>query len=213
MVHQHFTSVPAFTVAENVALAADWPVAPAVLRRRVRDLCERVGLPLDPDERAGRLSVGLKQRLEIVKALAADARVLLLDEPTAVLAPGEVEELLRVIRRFAAGGGAAVLITHKLDEALAGADRVTVLRKGRVVGSGPTLGLVTGHADGSDDWRPRSASIRRPGARCGDRVADPRGVARHLARGRTWDRGAGCVDLGASRRDRRCGGGRGQRAA
>ncbi len=97
-----------------------------------------MGLPLDPDERAGRLSVGLKQRLEIVKALAADTRVLLLDEPTAVLAPGEVEELLRVIRRFAAGGGAAVLITHKLDEALAGADRVTVLRKGRVVGSGPT---------------------------------------------------------------------------
>lgn len=137
MVHQHFTSVPAFTVAENVALAAGWPVAPAALRTRVRKLCERVGLPLDPEERAGRLSVGLKQRLEIVKALAADARVLLLDEPTAVLAPGETEELLGVIRRFAADGGAVVLITHKLDEALAAADRVTVLRKGSVVGSGP----------------------------------------------------------------------------
>jgi simple sugar transport system ATP-binding protein len=137
MVHQHFTSVPAFTVAENVALAAGWPVAPAALRTRVRELCDRVGLPLDPEERAGRLGVGLKQRLEIVKALAADARVLLLDEPTAVLAPGETEELLGVIRRFAADGGAVVLITHKLDEALAAADRVTVLRKGSVVGSGP----------------------------------------------------------------------------
>ncbi len=137
MVHQHFTSVPAFTVAENVALAAGWPVAPGPLRARVRELCEWVGLPLDPEERAGRLSVGLKQRLEIVKALAADARVLLLDEPTAVLAPGEAEELLAVVRRFAAEGGAAVLITHKLDEALSAADQVTVLRKGSVVGSGP----------------------------------------------------------------------------
>jgi simple sugar transport system ATP-binding protein len=137
MVHQHFTSVPAFTVAENVALSAGWSVEPRSLTRRVTDLCDRVGLSLDPDERAERLSVGLKQRLEIVKALAADARVLLLDEPTAVLAPAEVEELLRVVRRFTEDGGSAVLITHKLDEALAGADRITVLRRGVVVGSGP----------------------------------------------------------------------------
>ncbi len=143
MVHQHFTSVPAFSVAENVALAAGWPVTPAALRRRVRDLCDRVGLPLDPDERAGRLSVGLKQRLEIVKALAADARILLLDEPTAVLAPAEVEEFLQMVRRFTSEGGAAVLITHKLDEALSAADSVTVLRRGRVVGSGPAA-----------DWSP-----------------------------------------------------------
>ncbi len=137
MVHQHFTSVPAFTVAENVALAAGWPVAPRMLRRRVEEVSERIGLPLDPDSRSDQLSVGLRQRLEIVKALAADARVLLLDEPTAVLAPAEVQELLRVIRRFTAGGGAAVLITHKLDEALAAADRVTVLRRGEVVHTGP----------------------------------------------------------------------------
>jgi general nucleoside transport system ATP-binding protein len=133
MVHQHFTSVPGFTVAENVALAAGWPVAPAALRRRVRETSERAGLPLDPDARVEQLSVGLRQRLEIVKALAADARILLLDEPTAVLAPGEVEDLLGVIRRFTARGGSAVLITHKLDEALAAADRVTVLRRGQVV--------------------------------------------------------------------------------
>ena len=133
MVHQHFTGIPAFTVAENVALATGWPVTPGALRERVRQASERIGLPLDPDVRTGRLSVGLKQRLEIVKAVAADARILLLDEPTAVLAPAEVAELLDVIRRFTASGGAAVLITHKLDEALAAADRVTVLRRGAVV--------------------------------------------------------------------------------
>ena len=133
MVHQHFTSVPAFTVAENVALAAGWPVAPGQLRRRVKEASGQAGLPLDPDVRVEHLSVALRQRLEIVKALAAEARFLLLDEPTAVLAPAEVGDLLEVIRRFTSRGGAAVLITHKLDEALAAADRVTVLRHGEVV--------------------------------------------------------------------------------
>jgi simple sugar transport system ATP-binding protein len=136
MVHQHFTSVPALSVAENVALAAGWPVHSAALRERVRALAERIGLPLEPDTPAGRLSVGLKQRLEIVKALATDVRILLLDEPTAVLAPGEAEELLRVVRAFTARGGSAVLITHKLDEALGAADQVTVLRQGVVVHEG-----------------------------------------------------------------------------
>jgi simple sugar transport system ATP-binding protein len=144
MVHQHFTSVPALTVAENVALAAGWPVEPRALHERVRSLSERVGLPLDPETRAGHLSVALKQRLEIVKALATDARILLLDEPTAVLAPAEAEELLRVVREFTAHGGAAVLITHKLDEALAAADRVTVLRQGAVVFEGAVAGETTG---------------------------------------------------------------------
>jgi ABC-type uncharacterized transport system ATPase subunit len=140
MVHQHFTSVPALSVAENVGLAAGWPLHPAALRERVRALAERIGLPLEPDTPAGRLSVGLKQRLEIVKAFATDVRVLLLDEPTAVLAPGEAEELLRVVRAFTAQGGSAVLITHKLDEALAAADRVTVLRQGVVVHEGVVAG-------------------------------------------------------------------------
>jgi general nucleoside transport system ATP-binding protein len=137
MVHQHFTAVPALTVAENVALTAGWRVRPKELRERSRALSERLGLPLDPDQRAGRLSVALKQRLEIVKALAGDARILLLDEPTAVLAPAEAEELLQVIREFTASGGSAVLITHKLDEALRAADRVTVLRQGIVTYAGP----------------------------------------------------------------------------
>ena len=140
MVHQHFTSIPALTVAENVALATGWPVAPGPLRNRVQAVAERFGLPLDPDARVAELSVALKQRLEIVKALASDARILLLDEPTAVLAPGEAEELLRMVRAFTERGGAAVLITHKLDEALDAADRVTVLRQGSVAFTGAVVG-------------------------------------------------------------------------
>ena len=140
MVHQHFTSVPALSVAENVALAAGWDVRPGPLRERVRALAERVGLPLEPDLPAGRLSIALKQRLEIVKALASDARILLLDEPTAVLAPAEADELLHVIGEFTARGGAAVLITHKLDEALAAAGQITVLRAGAVVVDSPAAG-------------------------------------------------------------------------
>jgi simple sugar transport system ATP-binding protein len=84
MVHQHFTSVPALTVAENIALAAGWAGTPGQLCRKAESLSEQLGLPLDPDQRAGRLPVALKQRLEIVKALAVDANILLLDEPTAV---------------------------------------------------------------------------------------------------------------------------------
>ena len=137
MVHQHFTSIPALSVAENVALAAGWDVSPRALAARVEALAGEVGLPLDPLALADDLSVPLKQRLEIVKALAADARVLLLDEPTAVLAPAEAEELLRMVRAYVGRGNSAVLITHKLDEALAAADRVTVLRRGAVVRSGP----------------------------------------------------------------------------
>jgi simple sugar transport system ATP-binding protein len=137
MVHQHFTAIPALSVAENIALTGGWRVKRRQLRERTLALSERVGLALDPDLLAGRLSVALKQRLEIVKALAGDARILLLDEPTAVLAPPEVEELLDVIRAFTAAGGSVVLITHKLDEAFRAADRVTVLRQGSVTYTGP----------------------------------------------------------------------------
>ncbi|HET8761869.1 MAG TPA: ABC transporter ATP-binding protein [Gemmatimonadales bacterium] len=142
MVHQHATSVPSFTVAENVALVAGWPARPAEAARRVQALSERLQLPLDPAALADRLSVSLKQRLEIVKALAADASILLLDEPTAVLAPGEAEALLQRIREFTRQGGSAVLITHRLDEALAHADAITVLRRGAVTLEGVPADLT-----------------------------------------------------------------------
>ena len=140
MVHQHFTSIPALTVGENIALAAGWPVRPAALRSRVLALMDRVGLALAPESRAGVLTVAAKQRLEILKALATDATILLLDEPTALLAPSEADEVLRIVREFALGGGSAVLITHKLEEALRAADTVTALRSGRVTLAGPAAG-------------------------------------------------------------------------
>jgi len=132
MVHQHFTSIPAFTVAENIALTAEWPETGRAAERRASRLVERLGLPLRAADHVESLSAQLRQRLEIVKALAADATVLLLDEPTAVLAPREVDELLRFLRDFAVHGGTVVLITHKLDEVFRVADRVTVLRRGVV---------------------------------------------------------------------------------
>lgn len=133
MVHQHFTLVPAMTVAENVALGGAGRFDPAVAAQRVKEVAERAGLPLDPEARIADLPVGAQQRCEIVKALARDVSLLILDEPTAVLAPSEAEELMRWIRGFADAGHAVVLITHKLRDALAVADDITVLHRGRTV--------------------------------------------------------------------------------
>jgi simple sugar transport system ATP-binding protein len=133
MVHQHFTHVHSMTVAENVALGGRGTYNERSARERVVAIGRETGLVLDPDARAGELPVSAQQRLEIVKALARGARILILDEPTAVLAPLEVDDLMAFLRRYAAGGGAAVLITHKLREALAVAHGVTVLRAGYTV--------------------------------------------------------------------------------
>lgn len=133
MVHQHFTNVPAMTVAENVALGGRGRYRRLEAERVVAEIGVRTGLTLDARARADQLTVGALQRLEIVKALARNANVLILDEPTAVLAPNEIDELLHWIRGFADAGNAVVLITHKLREALSVADEVTVLRRGQVV--------------------------------------------------------------------------------
>lgn len=145
MVHQHFTHVSAMTVAENVALGRAGRYDATRAAARVREIGERTGLVLEPHERAGGLPVGAQQRLEIVKALGRDARVLILDEPTAVLAPTESAELLRWLRSFADAGNSVVLITHKLQEALSIADDVTVLRRGRAV-----LSARASHVDARD---------------------------------------------------------------
>ena len=138
MVHQHFPLIPVFTVAENVILGDEVRRGPFLdldtARTRIRALADRYGLDVDPDAVVGDLSVGEQQRVELVKALFRDADILLLDEPTAVLTPGEVDELFDVIRSLVAAGTSIVFITHKLREVLAIADRVTVLRGGEVVG-------------------------------------------------------------------------------
>ncbi|MEP6781211.1 MAG: ATP-binding cassette domain-containing protein [Gemmatimonadaceae bacterium] len=133
MVHQHFTLVPAMTVAENVALGAHGLFDAKDWASRVREIGLRTGLVLDPIARVEDLSVGAQQRCEIVKALARDVQVLILDEPTAVLAPAESQELLKWMRGFADSGGTVVLITHKLRDALGFADDITVLRHGATV--------------------------------------------------------------------------------
>jgi general nucleoside transport system ATP-binding protein len=137
MVHQHFMLVPAFTVAENAALGGTGRFDPTHAAKRVREVAQRTGLAIDPNARVADLPIGAQQRAELVRALAQHAQVLILDEPTAVLTPAESEELYRWMRRFADDGGTVVLITHKLREALAVADDVTVLRQGRTVLAAP----------------------------------------------------------------------------
>ena len=138
MVHQHFQLVPVMTVAENVILGHE-PIQGgsldmAAARRLVRDISSRHGLDVDPDAVIEDLPVGTQQRVEIVKALSREVKLLILDEPTAVLTPQETDELLAVMRELADRGTSIVFITHKLREVLAVADRVDVLRRGAVVG-------------------------------------------------------------------------------
>ncbi|MEP6491622.1 MAG: ABC transporter ATP-binding protein [bacterium] len=171
MVHQHFTNVPAMTVAENVALGARGGFHSADAARRVRDIASSTGLSLDPAARAGELPVGAQQRLEIVKALARGARTLILDEPTAVLAPVEADELLVWLRRFADAGHSVVLITHKLHEALRIADDVTVLRAGRVVLSSTAAGMTPAQLANALLGEDLSVAERGPSAAIG--IATP----------------------------------------
>ncbi len=145
MVHQHFTLVPTLSVVDNLALAAQaglGQVPRPAWRARLRALAEPLGWRIDPDVRCGELAVGEQQRVEIVKALAVGGRALILDEPTAVLTPSEALELFSALRGLTARGTAVVFISHKLAEVEAICDRVTILRRGRVVHAGPLAGLT-----------------------------------------------------------------------
>lgn len=146
MVHQHFELVPSFTVAQNVLLGREprrrGLYDDRAARARVAGLAAETGLAIDPAARVADLPIGAQQRVEILKALAADARLLILDEPTAVLTPQEADDLLAMVRRLADGGRSVVFISHKLPEVRAVADRIVVMRRGRVVGD-----LARGAAD------------------------------------------------------------------
>jgi general nucleoside transport system ATP-binding protein len=139
MVHQHFMLIPVFTVAENVALGHEPTKRGGVLdldaaRALVRKISDRFGFDVDPDALVEDLPVGVQQRVEIIKSLAREAKVLVLDEPTAVLTPQETDELMEIMRGLAKSGTSIVFITHKLREVKAVADKITVIRQGRVVG-------------------------------------------------------------------------------
>lgn len=148
MVHQHFMLIPRFTVAENLTLGAE-------VRRRglldraaaealVAELSQKYGLRVDPRAKVEDISVGTQQRVEILKALYRGARVIILDEPTSVLTPQEVEELYHTLTALREAGHTLVFISHKLNEVLRITDRVTVLRDGRVVGTRPTAETTAG---------------------------------------------------------------------
>lgn len=143
LVPQHPLLVARHTVAENLALGGGAALFPARgVAGRIRELSGRYGLEVDPAARVSELSPGEKQRVEIVRALLGGARVLILDEPTSVLTPQEAQGLFRVMRELRADGRSLIFISHKLDEVLDIADRVTVLRRGKVVGGVPTAGAT-----------------------------------------------------------------------
>jgi ABC-type uncharacterized transport system ATPase subunit len=140
MIHQHFMLVPVFSITENVMLGVESTKAGFILDRpfaakRIREISEQFGIKVDPAALIENLAVGVQQRVEIIKVLYREADILILDEPTAVLTPQEVEELFKVIRSLVAQGKSLIFITHKLNEVMSIADRITVLRGGKVVGS------------------------------------------------------------------------------
>src|SRR5947199_3496240 len=140
MVHQHFMLVPVLSVAENVVLGQEISTVGGILdmrtaERRIRELADRLGFTVDPGARVNQLSLGQQQRVEILKAIYRGARILVLDEPTAVLTPQETREIFGVLRRLREDGTSIIFISHKLDEVLEIADRITVIRRGKVVGS------------------------------------------------------------------------------
>ena len=224
MVHQHFRLVHPFTVAENVTLGEEgssFRVEPRKVERRVAELSERYGLAVDPRARVWQLSLGEQQRVEILKALYRDAKVLILDEPTAVLTPQEAEVLFVTLRAMAAQGRTVIFISHKLNEVTAVSDRVTVLRGGKSIATVATsestvqLARVADGRPGARD-RARRVDARVPGEpvlelarRLGDRApsgADAvRGVSleRALQRDRRRRRGGGQRPARARRDDRR----------
>ncbi len=138
MVHQHFTLADNLSVLDNIVLGREplWSFRQRLSegRRRVREISEAYGLELDPDARVSELAVGQKQKAEILKAIYADARILILDEPTAVLTPQEADSLFATLRSLASQGCSAIVISHKLHEILSVSDRIAVLRNGRLVG-------------------------------------------------------------------------------
>ena len=139
MVHQHFMLIPVFTVAENVVLGNEPINGFGALnldeaRKRVVEISDRFGFNVDPDALVQDLPVGVQQRVEIIKALSRNAKILVLDEPTAVLTPQETDELMQIVRDLAKAGTSIIFITHKLREVQAVADKITVIRSGKVVG-------------------------------------------------------------------------------
>ncbi len=183
MVHQHFMLVPVFTVAENVTLGVEPTRGPFGFldrpdaRRRIVEVSERHGLHVDPDAVVEDLPVGIRQRVEIIKALYRRSDVLILDEPTAVLTPQEDQELFEVMRSLAVAGTSIIFITHKLNEVLEIADRITVLRRGKVAGITTPAETNEGELARMMVGRPVQLQVTKPEAHPGDPVLEVRDLS------------------------------------
>jgi ABC-type uncharacterized transport system ATPase subunit len=175
MVHQHFMLIPPFTVAENIVLGVEPVNAAGKLDmdkaiRDVEELSNQYGLVVDPRARVENISVGMQQRVEILKALYRGAEVLILDEPTAVLTPQEVDELAEIMRSLVHQGKSIIFITHKLREVIATSDRVAVLRRGKCVGTGETQNTTAEELAQMMVGRKVVLSLEKGPARIGDTV-------------------------------------------
>jgi ABC-type uncharacterized transport system ATPase subunit len=196
MVHQHFMLVPVMTVAENLVLGAEPGRGPLLDYRaaaaRTRELSERFGLAVDPHARVQDLGVGAQQRVEILRALFRGALVLVLDEPTAVLTAQEAQDLFKVLRALKAEGTAVVFISHKLNEVLDVADRITVLRRGEKVDTVPAEGATERSLARLMVGRDVLLRVEKPRAQAGDPLLEIRGLSARDDRGLPAVRG---VDL------------------
>ena len=175
MVHQHFMLVPIFTVAENVVLGVEPTGTLGKLnideaRRMVREISDKYNLDLDPDAVIEDLPVGVQQRVEIVKVLLRDAKVVVFDEPTAVLTPSEIIEFFEIVKTLVSAGRGVVFITHKLKEALNIADRIAVLRRGKVVGEVDPKTATESHIAEMMVGRPVQLTVEKNSAEAGDVV-------------------------------------------
>jgi ABC-type uncharacterized transport system ATPase subunit len=204
MVHQHFMLVPVMTVAENLVLGAEPRTGPLLdykgAAARVRELSQRFGLGVDPGARVEDLGVGAQQRVEILRALFRGAKVLVLDEPTAVLTAQEAQDLFRVLRTLTEEGTSVIFISHKLNEVLDVADRVTVLRRGEKIDTVPTEGATERSLARLMVGRDVLLRVEKPEHKVGEPLLEVEGLSAHDER-----------DLGAAQARRRHGPGRGAR--
>jgi ABC-type uncharacterized transport system ATPase subunit len=193
MVHQHFMLIPPLSVAENIVLGTRSPREPLLAlgpaSQEIERLSKTYGLEVDPTAKVWQLSVGMQQRVEIVKALYRGAHLLILDEPTAALTPPEIHELFGVLRRLKAEGHAVIFISHKLDEVMEISDRVTVLRDGRVVDTVETANTDKAALARMMVGRDVLFRLEKPAAKPGEVVLSVRGLEVVGSRGQTAVRG------------------------
>ncbi len=180
MVHQHFKLVDVFTVLDNIILGAEDTkmgfLQKQEARKKVKAISEKYKLHVDLDAKVENISVGMQQRTEILKMLYRDNEILIFDEPTAVLTPQEIDELMEIMRGFAKEGKSILFITHKLNEIMAVADRVTVLRKGKYVGTVDTKSTNKQELSNMMVGRPVQLQVQKDEAKPGDTVLEVRGL-------------------------------------